>query len=1035
MAVPPRYQHTGFLQVRASTDPGGLELPTDLDLSDSAAVEQEGRAWLAKTWAHPEVREALLLASTDLYTRVEQILDDGAGQRSGTEVRRALTAVASYLLRWQRRATPFGIFAGINTATVGPATAEAGRAHQAVARADAEWVTALVDQLEGHPELRGRLTVVADSARIVRDGRVIVHRRAEAGASSPGPLRESSVRLTRPVRFALAEAGNPIQLDALVARTATRFPTASPDKIRALVHGLVDGGLLITNLRPPMTAVDALTHLADALRAAGPEGLTDVSDLLRELDRLRALLATHNRTPDPQQAAQTRRTIAARMASLAPRAGQMLAVDTRLDAQIAVPERVLTEAALAASVLLRLSRQPFGSTAWLDYHARFRARYGPGALVPVRELVAESGLGYPGGYLGAPRARPAWRMLTDRDTALLTLIQQAAVDGAEEIALTDADVEELAVGEHQDIVPPQRVELGVEVWAVSTHALDRGDFRLRVTAAPRTCTSMAGRFAHLLDPADRDRLAATYTARAKAGERDQPLAAQLSFPPRRPHNENVARVEPLLPDVVSLSEHPDPGRPEVKLIGLDDLAVTADGAQMYLVQRSTGRRVIPRIPHALDTSVQSPPLARFLAEVADARSAVFGGFDLGAARVLPYVPRIRYGRTVLAVARWMLTSTDLPRGQSGNERQEALCTWRQRWRVPARIVLCHGELRLPLDLDRHLDRALLLTHLERAGRIEVQEDGPPNAQGWIGRPAELLIPLTAISPLARPLPVTTAPGAVHRPGDSALLHAQLVGNPARFDAILTGHLPRLIASLEGRVGLWWVRRHRDMILPESDQYLAVFLRLHSPDHYGPVSAAVAAFAADLESRGLPNQLTLATSPQHTARYGDGDALAAAESVFAADTLCAIAQITTAQTSGISTQALAAASMVDLAASFAPDLPAGYQALVGCLRQEHGALDRTLRDQALDLADPGGDHQAVRALTGGEAVVRAWNARATALALYYQALARQRDPRTVLRTLLHKHHVRAVGVDPTLERETGRLARAAALRHLALAGAR
>ncbi|MEX5713743.1 hypothetical protein AB1484_37580 [Parafrankia sp. FMc6] len=40
---------------------------------------------------------------------------------------------------------------------------------------------------------------------------------------------------------------------------------------------------------------------------------------------------------------------------------------------------------------------------------------------------------------------------------------------------------------------------------------------------------------------------------------------------------------------------------------------------------------------------------------------------------------------------------------------------------------------------------------------------------------------------------------------------------------------------------------------------------------------------------------------------------------------------------------------------------------------------------------------------------------------------------MLRTLLHEHHVHAVGVAPTLEKETGRLARAAALRHLALAG--
>jgi hypothetical protein len=47
----------------------------------------------------------------------------------------------------------------------------------------------------------------------------------------------------------------------------------------------------------------------------------------------------------------------------------------------------------------------------------------------------------------------------------------------------------------------------------------------------------------------------------------------------------------------------------------------------------------------------------------------------------------------------------------------------------------------------------------------------------------------------------------------------------------------------------------------------------------------------------------------------------------------------------------------------------------------------------------------------------------------------REPGVVLRTLLHEHHIRAVGVDPTFEKETGRLARAVALRLLALAGAR
>jgi thiopeptide-type bacteriocin biosynthesis protein len=1040
MTVSTRYQHTNVVLVRATTDPGDLDPPTYLNPSDTGAVELEGQSWLAKVWARPEVREALRLASPALGERLDQLLDEAAGSPSVKDTRRAVVSVASYLLRWQRRATPFGMFAGVAATAIGPATADVGTRHRAVVRADAEWLTTLIDQLEQRPGLRSRLTVVADSARIVRDGRAIVHRRAEVGAPVPGPLRESSVRLSRPVQFALAAAGAPIQFDALAARMAARFSSASPDKIHTLLHGLVEAGLLITNLRPPMTTTDTLSHLIAALHVAGGHELADVAELLHRLDEINDLMARHNSADDRAQAMTIRTALAERMTALVPGpGGHVLAADVRLDARIAVPERVLTEAALAASVLLRVTTQPFGSASWLDYHARFLARYGPGALVPVRELVADSGLGYPTGYLGAPRARPAWRMLTDRDAALLGLVQQATLDRAEEIILTDADVAALTVGDHENVVVPDRIELGVVLHAASAEAIDRGDFQLEVTAAPRTPTSMAGRFAQLLGDADRARLGESYgSTMPEKSPSDRPVVVQLAFPPRRPHNENVVRVPPLLPQVLSLSEHPALAHPDSAPSGVDvdDLAVTADAEQMYLVQQSTGRRVIPRIPHALDTVVQSPPLVRFVAEVADARSAVFRGFDLGGARTLPYVPRIRYRRTVLAAARWILTATDLA-GHTGSQGAEsALRSWRQRWRVPARVVLVHGELRLPLDLDQELDRALLRAQLERAERIELHEVGPPEAQGWIGRPAELLIPMTAITSPARALPATATPGAVLRPGDATMVHAQVVGNPARFDEILTAHLPRFVNELENVVGLWWVRRHRDMIHPASDQHLAVFLRLASAEHYGLVAAKVAAFAVELETRGLPCQLGLASTPQHPARYGDGPALAAAEQVFATDTTAAIAQIAAAEASGIPAQALAAASMAHLAAAFAPEPTTGYAALVGCLRQEHGPLDRELRDHALAFADPGQGYRAVRDLPGGEAVAAAWTARVAALNAYHRALHQQQhDPETVLRTLLQEHHVRAVGVDPTFEKETGRLARAAALRRLALAGAR
>jgi len=96
--------------------------------------------------------------------------------------------------------------------------------------------------------------------------------------------------------------------------------------------------------------------------------------LLHELGDISARLARHNGTTDLEQVAGIRKAVAAQMTALVPGPGHVLAADVRLDARIAVPERVLTEAALAASVLLRVTAQPFGSAAWLDYHARFLLR-------------------------------------------------------------------------------------------------------------------------------------------------------------------------------------------------------------------------------------------------------------------------------------------------------------------------------------------------------------------------------------------------------------------------------------------------------------------------------------------------------------------------------------------------------------------------------------------------------------------------------------------------------------------------------------
>src|SRR6266511_3006592 len=154
--------------------------------------------------------------------------------------------------------------------------------------------------------------------------------------------------------------------------------------------------------------------------------------------------------------------------------------------------------------------------------------------------------------------------------------------------------------------------------------------------------------------AERARWADTYGAATSEGT--DTVAVQLSFPPRQRRDENVIRTPQVLPHIVSLAEHRDLGD---HLIDLDDLAVYADARHMHLIQLSTGKRVEALVPHALEGGLHTPPLARFLAEVSGARRAAYTAFDWGAAASMPFLPRLRHGRTVLCPARWLLRSADL----------------------------------------------------------------------------------------------------------------------------------------------------------------------------------------------------------------------------------------------------------------------------------------------------------------------------------------------------------------------------------------
>ncbi len=965
-------------------------------------------AWLADTWQMPGIAPAIRHASPVLASRVTTIL--ARTDAPDRDAQRAAMAVVRYVLRAQGRPTPFGTFAGVSPLSVGASTkVQWHGAHRPEVRAETRWLHQILTQLEACPQLLSRLEVMVNDTGRLHAGRWEL----------PGQTKVS-VRVTPAVALVRDEAAIPVGFGVLADKLAHTFPGSTTPG--AMLTLLLRHGLLLSTLRAPSTVTDPLGFVVDRLHEAGAAALP-VAPLLAELETIHRAIGAHNHNPSER----ARASVADRMRTLADSVRVPLALDLRLDAHVQLPQVVAHEMQRAAGVLARLVRQTTGSRAWRDYFTAFVDRYGTGTLVRLRDLVdPDAGLGLPRGY---PGSAPATRrhVLSDRDEHLLALAARASALGQQEITLEDTAIERLAAaGGGHDALPlaiPPHLDLGARIHATSPAALDRGEFTLTVSPG-RAAGTLTSRFTTLVPESGLERVFATVPTTTVGA-----VPVQLSFAPIFPTAENVCRVPASL-DLISLGEHTTGGS-----IPVDDLAVTANHRRLHLVDLASRRVLEPQVLHALAPK-QQPPLARLLGELSRALAPGWIGFDWGAADTLPFLPRLRHRRTILSVARWRLSLSDLPelsgdrahRDRAGWDR--ALEIWRASWRCPNQVELRDFDQHLPLDLTVPAHREILYRHLRQHTEAVLSETVDPGADSWLGgHPHTVVLPLVSRRPPEPAVPVSDLPvltsDHVQLPGaaGSSWLYVKLFFPTQRIDHFLVHALPALLNTLDGRP--WWFVRYPQARDIDEPDHLRLRVRVHGdrPGDTEQALAAVTAWTDRLRTDGLIGRLAVDTYFPEIGRY---QAMSEAENVFAADSVLVLAHLTRLNHRPAPT-VLTGLSLFDMATGFLGDRRVAADWL--STRTRHAVADRPVPERA--------DVTAITRLARSDrqTCARGWSAVADAYALREAALARYRAalPTSmdsdaldqVLRSLLHMHHNRALGVDRDREAVCLRLARHAA----------
>ena len=682
----------------------------------------------------PDLAAALELASPDLARAVSRP-GPGTAVRSAGDRHRMTLALTGYRLRLRHRATPFGLFAGTALIPVAPAAdGGLGGRPDVLVRPSPRWLAGLVAALEADPALPGQAPRVRIAAAPSLRPAGPWHVLASQESGGPGQWHaDAVVRRSTLLDAVLALAGpDGTGYQALLDLLATAAPGAGRDQLARYLSGLLTARILVSDLLPACGDTDPLGHLADRL------------DGHPVAARLRAIRADLGQASPPSAGEQRQRRAALR--EVHPRDADLVA-DTLLGTDLRLPRLVAREVERAASVAWACCPpRPVRPLAGL--HHAMLDRYGSDRPVPLAELLdltkslglyssadlfPSAGLPPSAGLSPSaglpPSADPAE---TGRDRMLTSLALDALTAGHAELLLDRPLRHRLGARSGPPGSPPS-ADVFAEIVTSSARALDRGDFLVVLGSPgyPAPAGATAGRLATWLG-ADAARLTAPAGAAGPLDTEDAgPLEVELVFRPPDPAAANLVAATGWTPYRIDLSRSGRPGRD----IALADLTVIATPERLRLRSERLGRDVRPVSFSTLNPR-RAGPVAGLLLALGAHGTVPWRAWDWGTAAALPWLPRVRTGRAVLAPARWALPPglLHLARAGTGRQWRAGLLRWRDAHEVPEVVMAGARDQRLPLDLEDPVHAELLRRECRDRGVITVTE--PPGgltawrASGW-----------------------------------------------------------------------------------------------------------------------------------------------------------------------------------------------------------------------------------------------------------------------------------------------------------------
>ncbi|WP_395293801.1 thiopeptide-type bacteriocin biosynthesis protein [Kitasatospora hibisci] len=518
-------------------------------------------------------------------------------------------------------------------------------------------------------------------------------------------------------------------------------------------------------------------------------------------------------------------------------------------------EEVRSEAKEALE-LLRHLLPPVVPDAEKRLHQRFVEAYGVDSAVPLPDVLDDHrGLGIPDRHLTEEPPVP--------DTSLPS--------GAGEAVLASLLHESLAEGRREVLL---NAEHAADVMSSGVPADTRIDLPCSVSVSPLGLRADSGPDPLLLEPEFGTSSGWRHITPQTLADRETavlvPVAAPRTAAAPLHGRRIVVDIAPTLPGDLPLTA-----------IGL-----RADAHRLHVVDLEHGTVLIPV---AADDTPESalPPVARLLLALGRLTTGGPLAWSWGALSAQPFLPRVRYRRTVLTPARWRvpvrLTAAAAEAGPAWATYRDA---WQAGYHVPDLVRIpdpaSGGRRRLEVAVRSDEFRELIASGKHGYVLEPVGDAGPaeasrsPHVHFPVGAPSTYGEQRHRVLPPI-PRPVRRFTPSRHLPGGE-WLYAKIPCPQRSQPLVLLRIHDRLATVLTDAVDRWFFVRYLDQ---GSGQ---LRLRLHGQPEplLTQVVPVLRDTVAELHRAGLTGAMSLDTYDQEVDRYGGAALIADAERLFAED---------------------------------------------------------------------------------------------------------------------------------------------------------